>query len=76
MSKTTWEAQFDLLALGARFSYIDQPERLYVKLGPNRVAKWDASQVDTGWVAQPICCFDDQEPPRLETHVIVKEGGE
>ena len=50
-------ANFSVLALGTRFKYMEGKEgkTVWVKIGANSVARWDANQIATGWNGQSIC---------------------
>jgi len=56
---------FSRICLGTRFRYdpdkYPEVDTVWVKIGHNEIAEWDASQIDTNWVGQRICCFSDKE---------------
>ena len=65
-------AMFDCLALGTRFSYIQCPEYIWVKLDSDRVAKWSDHEIDSKWYGQPICSASDTGK---DFKVILREQG-
>lgn len=63
--------KFSLLALGTRFKY-GESNTVWVKIGADLVAKWDVTQIDTGWLGQSICSATGEGE---EIEVIIVEGG-
>jgi hypothetical protein len=60
------KVQFNVLAYGARFRYINDPDnpdkpanvsKTWVKIGPNEIAEWEDHNAATNWVGQQICSF-------------------
>lgn len=49
---------FNYLCYGARFRYTPKT-KIWVKIGPDTIAEWDASNVATKWIGQTICAFSD-----------------
>ena len=65
-------AMYNCLALGTRFSYIQCPEYIWVKLDDGRTAKWSDHEIDTEWYGQCICCASEDGK---DFKVILREPG-
>lgn len=61
---------FNVLALGARFRYINNPDKpsepanvptTWVKIYPNLIAKWEDENACTDWTGQQVCCFAEED---------------
>lgn len=56
----TRDVPFNTLCLGARFRYLnDRSTSIWVKVGSDTIAKWDAAQVADTWLGQTVCSFSD-----------------
>ena len=61
---------FTRLALGTRFKYRSKDQKIFVKLGFNKVAEWDNSQIETAWIGQGIFSASDGNPEDLSVIVV------
>lgn len=52
-------ASFNTLAYGAKFRNSPTSSRVWVKIGHDLVAAWDASKISDTWVGQAICAFSE-----------------
>lgn len=57
---TSRKVAFNTLALGAKFRYLpDDKYGVWVKIGHDLIAKWDASKISDTWIGQSICSFSE-----------------
>lgn len=61
------QVPFNKLCYGVKFKYDEAHTSLFVKIGHNLVAGWDATKADCAWVGQSLCAaFEtDNELSRL-----------
>lgn len=64
---------FDALCYGAKFKYAEGDTAEWVKVSHNTIAGWEARNVATKWVAQPLCLFADDD--NLTADVWLLDGG-
>lgn len=57
--QTNVTAPFNALCYGARFRYRPDTGKVWVKIGHDLIAEWDASKVADEWIGQSICSFTD-----------------
>lgn len=50
---------FSSLCYGAKFKYSSEEAAIWVKIGHDLIAGWDAGKVSDTWIGQPICSFSD-----------------
>lgn len=69
MSKTNKVCDFNKLALGTRFRYLEG-DKTYVKLGHDTIAEWSDEQIDTTWIGQGIYSARNQPEDYLEVEIV------
>ena len=69
MNQNTKICDFNKLALGTRFRYING-EKTFVKIRHDLIAEWNESQIDTSWVGQGIFSAKENQNDYLEVEVI------
>jgi hypothetical protein len=67
------KAKFNMLCLGARFSYIlpeDHPAHgiVFTKISHNETSKWEEDQIDTG-LMDKVFCFDEDGDNSKEVYI-------
>lgn len=76
MNSTMSNAPFNILAYGARFRYVFDPDaprptpvpdngRVWVRIDVNTIAEWDSKNAATNWAGQQICCFSADADEQL-----------
>nr|WP_250808450.1 hypothetical protein [Neorhizobium tomejilense] len=55
------EVAFNTLCYGARFRYREADTVVWVKIGHDTVAKWDADKVADTWIGQSVCSFSEDD---------------
>lgn len=69
---------FNEMAYGARFSYINDPETVWIKLGDEgygTIARYDEKYIKhKNWTGQQICSFGDNTDELETLEVILREG--
>jgi hypothetical protein len=72
------KALFSKLALGTRFRHLGEAyrgilDKTYVKIEHNMIAEWDPDNISTGWTAQGVFHFTEDDADSLDVEVEVLE---
>ena len=62
--------EFEKLALGARFEYIDDSSKVWVKISPNTIVRWKEKNKANRWLGQAVYSFDENDDTSKMVYVL------